>query len=386
MTNSIGCSSGFGGQEIQIRLQTDLVEKIDHLDPGKHSIVFGDQVFFVSKISKTDPICLGIVNLAEKAFAKGGFGKVYEVQSIDPSLEVVFKLSRKRLKSRGEDGELIPLTKEEKELRAKQGSRRGLVAKNDLIQEYELMQFIKNHASSTVGVACDAFAIVNYHHQVGIFIKKFDFDGMAFVLTKPNIKDRVAILENLFEGLATLHELNIYHRDIKLENILIKGREGFISDFGTACKKEMLFTEEKPYPKFSDIIGKGTAGTTSALIVQKIKTELRELEKFEFGSKEYQETSSEIFFLLKSSDLFSMSVLAYMFCTGRNPPFQSFEEESYLRFDQALTAEEQNELKDKMCEDVYMAIKPLFKDKDAIKNTTQIMKFFVFGLNFKDEG
>lgn len=44
------------------------------------------------------------------------------------------------------------------------------------------------------------------------------------------------ILKQLLNGFKNLHEINVMHRDFKLENILVKGSYFKISDLGFAKK------------------------------------------------------------------------------------------------------------------------------------------------------
>jgi serine/threonine protein kinase len=52
-------------------------------------------------------------------------------------------------------------------------------------------------------------------------------------------------LENIFlKGLMSIHEKKIAHRDLKCENILIKGNDLKVSDFGFSKQKDNLINNE----------------------------------------------------------------------------------------------------------------------------------------------
>jgi antitoxin component YwqK of YwqJK toxin-antitoxin module len=367
----------------------NLENNIKRIDSGTHSILCGNHVVFLSKLSKNDPICSGVVNLLEKSFAKGGLGKVYKVHS---EMELVFKLSRKKLKSKNSKGELVPETTNEKLLKAEKGSAKGLLAKNDLMKEYEMMQFIKENVLDRTGLNCEAFALVSYKNQMGVFLKKFDCNGLEYLINNPTptFESRFSTMTQIFQGLRTMHDLKIMHRDLKLENILIKNKaevpiEANISDFGSACHAKSLFTANNPHPNLSDILGVGTPRSTSAFLVKEIDGQLKLLKKIKFGSKNYKKTSEEVINLLEKSDLFSFSILAYILITSGGPlPFQSFQIGKYLSFDKDLTASEQLKCFDQMRDNLSNAFKNAkFDEDEAIKNIEIIMSNFERGLKGK---
>ena len=49
----------------------------------------------------------------------------------------------------------------------------------------------------------------------------------------PSLEKKIIIYQ-LFKGLSYLHSLNICNRDIKPENLLLKGNRAAICDFGSA--------------------------------------------------------------------------------------------------------------------------------------------------------
>lgn len=342
---------------IDFRSKQDLKEKIDSLEHGVHSIVWGDRIYFISK-SHDNPLYLGVANLAGKAFAKGGFGKVYDVGSSD--LELVFKLSRKRIKA-----------------------NRGLIASQDLCLEHKIMRYIAENAADHTGLNCKTSGLVFYKYQIGVFLEKFEFNGIGYLATSPSIQSRLEVIDQIFKGIETLHRLNIVHRDLKLENTLIKGSIAVISDFGNAYKVESLFKEKRPYPEVSYILGKGTKRSISAILAFTMQNELKLIKTHPFGSEEYVRISSKVVRLIKLSDQFSMALQAFMLCTGLVPPFKSYKKNEYLRFEEKLTKEERVELFEEMCDAVCDQLNLYFQNDRASKEATQsIMKFLKIGLNF----
>lgn len=370
------------GGAMVVMLNHDLNDAIEQLNPGNHSIVYGDNIYYVSKLSMKGPLCLGMVDLTEKAIAKGGFGKIYNVVS----QELIFKLSRKKLKSRDKNCQLIPLNAYEKKLKEVKGSSRGLLAKNDLLKEYEIMQFIKENAKDTTGLNCYAYSHVFYKNQVGIFIKKFDCNALDFVLEEPSMKSRIHLMNQLFTGLHTLHQLNIIHRDIKLENTLIKYPDtAAISDFGNACVTDSLFKASQPYPELSNLLGSGTQEWISAFLVKKLEFHLNELSGYEFESSEYEKIKSEIVKILKLSDFFSMSVQIFTICTGANPPFKSIDRGDYFEFDSNLSFQDKTTLIDEMRKEICDAFNTFLEKNNSIAQADYLLANFIHGLDFGNE-
>jgi cyclin-dependent kinase len=83
-------------------------------------------------------------------------------------------------------------------------------------------------------------SLLTSFHQHDRFILVFPFTpydlGALLPQNQPPEQSKVAILHNLFTGLAHLHSLGIIHRDIKPSNILLFTPRGpaYLADFGTA--------------------------------------------------------------------------------------------------------------------------------------------------------
>lgn len=360
---------------------------IIHIPPGRCTIEFKDHIIYVSK-PKIGPMQLAIINIAEKAFAKGGFGKVYKADLINMKNPLVLKLSRKKLKSKDSKGDLISLTKAEKEIVSAKGSSRGADAKKGLTSEYKMMRYIKKNVSDSTGIICDALIHCTYKNQSGFFIKEFDFDGTKFSSHNPSTLSRNHFAHQICCGFLKLNELEILHRDIKLENTLlniIPGQEEFlceagISDFGGACLVDDLFTENNPYPSFSSVLGSGTKCNTSYQIACDIDDKLEELKNHDVDSDLYNEITDEIKQLMVYNDEFSMGLMLYQLWTDASPPFLSYENDDYLRFDKNLNIEERQWVLDKIELEVYSACL-LLPEEEANHSVELVMDCLKSGLD-----
>lgn len=368
-----------------------LKDTIALFDPGEHSFQYGDHIIYVSKPEDVnEPIILGIANVAQKSFAKGGFGKVYDVDLINSDTPLVLKLSRKKLKSKGVDGRLIPLNPEERKLVAERGSSRGSIAKKDLIKEYQMMHFIKNNPSHSEGLFCDAYAFVTYKNQCGLFLKKCDFDGSYFSLLQPSSEYLLDVTQQICRGFDNLSKLKILHRDIKIENTLFEVTQdsndeldftAVISDFGGACFYKDLF-DKNPYPTLTEVLGNGTKRNISFQIAYDINEKLMALRKFDVESEKYNEIANEILKLMVRNDEFSLSILLYRLWTGAEPPFLSYANDDFMKFDSGLTKEGKLMVLEQMELEIYSNCQSLQQDESKII-VDLIMGFFEVGLNHK---
>lgn len=355
----------------------DLVREIDKVYPGNRAIVSKsrDHIFLVCKAPVNVPLCLGVVDVSVKAFAKGGFGKVYPVQMINSDVELVLKLSRKNRNKK--ETKYAPL----------KAYYRELAAREDLKKERKMMEYICKKADDKTGLNCDVIGRVNYANQKGIFIKKYDMDGSEFASSRPDQDKCTWVILDLVKGMSTLHRLKILHRDLKLANVLIKNGSGedfeaVISDFGNAIHFEDLFTKNQPYPTLRDIVGAGTRHWTSGFLVDKLLDNLRDLKNYKYGSEQYDIIVYDIKDLLIKYDEFSMSLIIYRLATGCMPPFQSYSDGDYFEFDEGLTSEDQYNLVDQMIDEVYRKSCFACSLEDAKGITDWFIDFFTQGLAF----
>jgi len=90
------------------------------------------------------------------------------------------------------------------------------------------------------------FASYDFRGRIWIFLELMDNDLTAIIVENYELySENVVkyILKKILDGLSHLHALNIIHRDIKSDNILVSG-SGLIklADFGYSCR---LATKEE---------------------------------------------------------------------------------------------------------------------------------------------
>lgn len=69
--------------------------------------------------------------------------------------------------------------------------------------------------------------------------KKYNF----YELGKIAYEDTLKLIRGICQGLAYLHSKGVLHRDIKPQNILLKGNQPKIADFGFAIKSSIAIKE-----------------------------------------------------------------------------------------------------------------------------------------------
>ena len=86
------------------------------------------------------------------------------------------------------------------------------------------------------------YADVVQHHGVDIVIIAMDYHANGSIMNRVNagnfmpIPDVTRFMVDILRGLEYLHELNLYHSDIKPQNVLIgTSNQGVLTDYGIAC-------------------------------------------------------------------------------------------------------------------------------------------------------
>ncbi|CAD8164525.1 unnamed protein product [Paramecium pentaurelia] len=111
-----------------------------------------------------------------------------------------------------------------------------------LKQEADILSFLKEHEHQNI---IKLEEIVTDNEFVSITLENCQGGDLLKLLNKKTNKiNESLIMINLLSGLKHLHELNIVHRDIKLQNILFldnqNGNTLKIADFGLSCFKQQI--------------------------------------------------------------------------------------------------------------------------------------------------
>ncbi|WP_409301182.1 serine/threonine protein kinase [Peribacillus sp. SCS-155] len=139
--------------------------------------------------------------------------------------------------------------------RNSQETREGFNAERQLLAELTDPAFPRLAESGHWGKT--AYLIMEY--KSGKTFEELIFqEGKTF-----NERESFEIAEKLLIKLAALHEKNIFHRDLRIPNILADGEQIYIIDFGLARKKtqEQMVSENedprRPVDYSSDLYGLG---------------------------------------------------------------------------------------------------------------------------------
>ncbi|HUV31374.1 MAG TPA: protein kinase [Acidobacteriota bacterium] len=126
--------------------------------------------------------------------------------------------------------------------------------------------------------------------------------GEYLDVNKPELPKVVRLAEKIAAGLAAAHQMNIVHRDIKMDNILVdEGGKPKILDFGLAKPVEPLQMEG--------------AGEKEQTISQELTKAGKILGTVKYMSPEQVQGKP----VDHRSDVFSFGILLYSMCTGESP-------------------------------------------------------------------
>lgn len=121
------------------------------------------------------------------------------------------------------------------------------------------------------------------------------------------------IFKNIINGLVTLHSINIYHNDIKLDNLMVNLVNGMIKyiDFGGACRDQLTCRKLKSF--------------TDDYVSPERYTYLTYHNQDILKTLDYTE-------LCRLSDIWSVGIIFYKILTGSFPIYYSLNNE-YLIYD-----------------------------------------------------
>jgi len=174
----------------------------------------------------------------DKPIGKGSFGKVYEAMMMDregAKSKVVLKsisTIEEAMEKYDKMQEMLKnqnMSKEQIEAIRKYGMMLQKM-KDDAIKEYDMMQ------KMLVGGECSKYVVcpIEYFERQGKFLivtehlKSFP----PIIQDLEHLKD---LARYLLKGLVELHKIGIHHRDIKEENIMMRGNSPVYIDLGLSC-------------------------------------------------------------------------------------------------------------------------------------------------------
>ncbi|MBX9976563.1 protein kinase [Cytobacillus firmus] len=105
-------------------------------------------------------------------------------------------------------------------------------------QEISIMRTL-NHIN--MPIIYDASSNNEYFYYVMSFIEGDNLEDQIFLSKKTfGEKESLIILDKLLELVDYLHKKNIYHRDLRIPNIILKNDEPFLIDFGLSVQRATI--------------------------------------------------------------------------------------------------------------------------------------------------
>ena len=223
----------------------------------------------------------------------GGFGTIYEVKEINPK----DKEEKKAVKVMDKTIKINDFIKQHNYKNPTQEEKAALFA--DFYKEIEVMQIVEGKNKNNRNTV-KYYEYFENESEIAIIMELCDSDLVKFFANKNeafNSKDIHELLTQLNNTFIIMHEnKNIFHRDLSLDNILIKYENDKIiyklSDYGVS--KELVTLRKK----FSTKVGK------IDFMAPEIKEEKKEKEEKGYDGK---------------CDLWSLGIIIYILITKTNP-------------------------------------------------------------------
>ncbi|MDF9798778.1 serine/threonine protein kinase [Catalinimonas alkaloidigena] len=212
--------------------------------------------------------------IIKEEIGKGGFGSVYLAER--DGVYIAVKLYRM--------WEVLPAEREDILQR--------------FLQEYQISKGIDSPY---------VLKIFNYHELAGnpLLVMEFCGGGSLRDIIGENLDDRKIskVVYDICNGLLCMHQHNIVHRDVKPENILLKGGNYCLSDFGVSASLHNRLTQ-------TDIRGR---------VKQIFATAAYSPPEQADGAMAYKKTGP-------TNDIFALGAVLYELLTQGHLPFGSFEQ------------------------------------------------------------
>lgn len=337
--------------ELRLNLEIGLT----NFDRENQTISMGNHLVLVRKVFPNNTI-VAIANVSKKAIALGGFGKIYSAKTLETNEKgIALKLSRKRLDR--------SLTNESKQIASTTPTQRGILAKESIEYEIGIINYICKNTDIWTGLNVNMYGQVRYNDQIGYFTKRFEEDGHYFHIRLNPLESSYEFMVQISKGLETLHKINIVHRDLKLENTLVKkngniingtnspSRDAVITDFGSALILDDLFNQTT-LPSLNKVFGNGTDAYVSKRYYIKVGEKLEKLKKFTPQDKKYNEIITEIKQILIKNDKFAMGISLYKLWVRKPPFFLSFRENRHFEFDKGSTEKQKSKILKEMYQEL----------------------------------
>jgi len=101
-------------------------------------------------------------------------------------------------------------------------------ARRDYTREVSILRKLKHRCSDCVELLDNCFKTENYNYIIFMeYLSKNNgwYDLFDILKTRDNLLNVSKVARNIGNALNEIHELNIVHRDIKLENVMFDGTD-----------------------------------------------------------------------------------------------------------------------------------------------------------------